>query len=458
MQVCLQRPRHHGPGLHSSRAPPHRLRPLRSGDASTAARPAARNCPAPSPVPGLAPVGTRRPPRCCSVCGAALPWARQPRRPPRTRRPRSKGCSAGCRGRSASCAGGRAIDRHSGWKMKEIWKTFCGRCCRCISTTCGRRDGRRATPPACEPTSGSPRSGSRSRSRSCGRPSSADRLTEQLKEDAAYYRGRPDCRTLVVLVYDPEGRIPEPRSQEAAWSVREDEWELRRVISTAEAAHSAPNPRLILWEDRNATLDSPHPRGAAAVGRAASRAAEPVAATVETTLTTAGEQIRQLAFDGDPDTYFASDKNAAAADHFTLVFDKPDGGEVHHGDHRPAQRRRRAGGGDAPGFRGRQDVRGRGEVRGRNRQGQAGRPHDPGDPHPAHGGPQTSAGGPRDRGRFGPGRDGLQVPRRVRGGRFRRAGDEGVGRQGRPHLRARISAALRRPQERRLEAAPASSR
>ncbi len=52
-------------------------------------------------------------------------------------------------------------------------------------------------------------------------------------------------------------------------------------------------------------------------------AAEPVAATVETTLTTADGQIRQFAFDGDPDTYFASDKNAAASDHFTLVFDKP---------------------------------------------------------------------------------------------------------------------------------------
>ena len=30
-------------------------------------------------APGLATVGTRRPPRCCSVCGAALPWARQSR-------------------------------------------------------------------------------------------------------------------------------------------------------------------------------------------------------------------------------------------------------------------------------------------------------------------------------------------------------------------------------------------
>jgi hypothetical protein len=49
----------------------------------------------------------------------------------------------------------------------------------------------------------------------------------------------------------------------------------------------------------------------------------PVAATIETTLTTAGGQIRQFAFDGDPSTYFASKQNAGRGDHFTLVFDKP---------------------------------------------------------------------------------------------------------------------------------------
>jgi basic secretory peptidase family protein/F5/8 type C domain-containing protein len=55
----------------------------------------------------------------------------------------------------------------------------------------------------------------------------------------------------------------------------------------------------------------------------AAAADAPVAATVETTLTTAGGNIRQFAFDGDDDTFFASDKNAAASDHFTLVFDRP---------------------------------------------------------------------------------------------------------------------------------------
>jgi hypothetical protein len=49
----------------------------------------------------------------------------------------------------------------------------------------------------------------------------------------------------------------------------------------------------------------------------------PIAATLETTLPTGGEQIRQFAFDGDEKTYFASENNAAAKDHFTLILDKP---------------------------------------------------------------------------------------------------------------------------------------
>jgi hypothetical protein len=48
-----------------------------------------------------------------------------------------------------------------------------------------------------------------------------------------------------------------------------------------------------------------------------------ITATIDTTLTTGGEHIRQFAFDGDYKTYFASEKNATAEDHFTLVLDKP---------------------------------------------------------------------------------------------------------------------------------------
>src|SRR5262245_66245798 len=54
------------------------------------------------------------------------------------------------------------------------------------------------------------------------------------------------------------------------------------------------------------------------------KTAEPaVGATIETTLATAGKQIRMYAFDGDPATYFGSAKDVGSADHFTLILDKP---------------------------------------------------------------------------------------------------------------------------------------
>ncbi len=50
---------------------------------------------------------------------------------------------------------------------------------------------------------------------------------------------------------------------------------------------------------------------------------EPLAATVETTLMTATGQIRQFAFDGNPDTFFTSNPGLQRSDHFTLVLDRP---------------------------------------------------------------------------------------------------------------------------------------
>jgi hypothetical protein len=58
-------------------------------------------------------------------------------------------------------------------------------------------------------------------------------------------------------------------------------------------------------------------------GQSPQAASSAVTATVETTLTSAVKQIRQFAFDGDPNTYFASADNARRSDHFTLVLDRP---------------------------------------------------------------------------------------------------------------------------------------
>jgi hypothetical protein len=50
---------------------------------------------------------------------------------------------------------------------------------------------------------------------------------------------------------------------------------------------------------------------------------KPVAAVVESSLKTAGGNIRQFALDGNPETYFASDGNPGKDDHFTVRFDEP---------------------------------------------------------------------------------------------------------------------------------------
>jgi hypothetical protein len=49
----------------------------------------------------------------------------------------------------------------------------------------------------------------------------------------------------------------------------------------------------------------------------------PVAATATSTLATDAGHIRQFAFDGNADTYFASATNPTKADHLTITFDKP---------------------------------------------------------------------------------------------------------------------------------------
>jgi len=65
---------------------------------------------------------------------------------------------------------------------------------------------------------------------------------------------------------------------------------------------------------------------AVSAARGAAHAAaesEPAKAAIETSLATAKGQIRQFAFDGEPNTFFASEKNPESSDHFTLVFEKP---------------------------------------------------------------------------------------------------------------------------------------
>jgi Peptidase of plants and bacteria len=52
-------------------------------------------------------------------------------------------------------------------------------------------------------------------------------------------------------------------------------------------------------------------------------AGEPISAVVESTLATDSDKIRQFAFDGVDETYFASKEAPGAKDSFTLIFDEP---------------------------------------------------------------------------------------------------------------------------------------
>ena len=56
---------------------------------------------------------------------------------------------------------------------------------------------------------------------------------------------------------------------------------------------------------------------------AAAAEPKPVRATVVSTLATAPGHARQFAFDGQADTYYASEKNAGKDDTVTLIFDTP---------------------------------------------------------------------------------------------------------------------------------------
>ena len=56
-------------------------------------------------------------------------------------------------------------------------------------------------------------------------------LAEQLHEDVAYYQRRPECRTLVCLVFYPERLLTDRGQLEAAWSRPRDERDVLCVIA-----------------------------------------------------------------------------------------------------------------------------------------------------------------------------------------------------------------------------------
>jgi hypothetical protein len=59
----------------------------------------------------------------------------------------------------------------------------------------------------------------------------AKELAEQVKMDTSHYSGRIDCRTLVCFIYDPEGRVGNPRGLESDLTMVSDAFTLEVIIA-----------------------------------------------------------------------------------------------------------------------------------------------------------------------------------------------------------------------------------
>jgi hypothetical protein len=190
-------------------------------------------------VPGLTPVGARRPPAYCAACGAAFPWAPAPRPAP-----------------GDPLAPLEALLRRLPLTARELRQRQGGRPPFRVEDEKDLEDLLRALLPLLSddvrPEGRTPRYAPGTRTdfllaparaavtaKYVRPPAGEPQLAEQLREDADYYRGRPDCRALVALVYDPAGRLREPGRLEAAWSSREADWELRCVVGTPDTGPPA---------------------------------------------------------------------------------------------------------------------------------------------------------------------------------------------------------------------------
>jgi hypothetical protein len=59
----------------------------------------------------------------------------------------------------------------------------------------------------------------------------AKEVGEQLIVDIQKYQAHPDCKTLICFVYDPEGRIPNPKGIENDLNCTEDDLTVKVIIT-----------------------------------------------------------------------------------------------------------------------------------------------------------------------------------------------------------------------------------
>jgi len=182
-------------------------------------------------VPDLRPIGPSKPPSCCSTCGAAFPWTRPSRK---TQPPAAETLET--------------FFRRLPLVIRQLRQRFRTRPPFRVEDEHDLGDLVRSLLPVyfddIRPRSRTPAYAAATRTDLLINPerimctlkhTSLDlrrpQLEQQLQTDADFYRAAPECRSLWVYIYDPQGYLREPRHLEAIWSRCDDERELRCVIS-----------------------------------------------------------------------------------------------------------------------------------------------------------------------------------------------------------------------------------
>jgi hypothetical protein len=175
-------------------------------------------------VPGLEPIGQRRPPRHCEECGAAFPWVREAVQPasgladlvlllhrlPRTIRQ--------LRVRQGERMPFRVEDERD---LEDLLRAV-------LPLRFDDIRQRLRTPRYAPGTRTDFLLAAESIAvaiKQCRPEVRAPQLAEQVREDVEHYRQQRCCDTLVVFVYDPEGHLPEAR---LAWS--DERWSEPEVV------------------------------------------------------------------------------------------------------------------------------------------------------------------------------------------------------------------------------------
>ena len=186
------------------------------------------------PVPDLVPIGSWQAPRYCATCGAAFPWVRRPHTSPeplalleRLLR-RLPLLIRQLRWRQGERPPLRVEDERD---LEDVVRAVLP-----LHFDEVRLEGR------------TPRYSSRTRTDfflvpqriaitvKLGRSDLREpQLTEQWKEDVAYYRDRGGCRMLVGFIYDPEGLLHEGQILEEMLTDSQEELERRVIVAGMQA-------------------------------------------------------------------------------------------------------------------------------------------------------------------------------------------------------------------------------